>query len=141
MVVVKYSISRCGILNNMKKIIKIKGTNIDLTDQIKSYINSQINSLDKFIDATEEDEALFEIEVSKTTTNQNTGKIFRTEINLTIHGQLYRAESTEKELNTSTDVASAEIERQLRRGKNKRIDLFRRGAKKIKNILKWRSKS
>lgn len=125
----------------MKTIINIKATNIELSDQIKSYVDSRINSLGKFIDATEEDEALFEVEVGKTTTNQQTGKIFRTEINLTVHGQFYRAESTEKDIHTATDSASAEIERQIRRGKKKRIDLFRRGALKIKKILRWRSKS
>lgn len=122
----------------MKTIIKFKATNIELTEQIKSHVTFRIHSLDKFIDATEEDEALFEIEVGKTMTDQNTGKIFRTEINLTVHGQLYRAESTEEDLNTSTDVATAEINRQLRRSKKKRLDLLRRGGRAIKNMLRRR---
>jgi len=120
----------------MKTKITIKATNIELSDQIKSHVNSEINSLQKFIDATEEDEALFEVEVGKTTTSQNTGKIYRTEINLSVHGQFYRTEATEESLSTSTDVACSEIERQIRRGKKKREDLFRRGSRIIKSFLR-----
>jgi ribosomal subunit interface protein len=122
----------------MKTTINIKATNVELNNQIKSHVHSRISSLEKFIDATEEDEALFEVEVGKTTTNQRSGKIFRTEINLTVSGQFYRSEAKEKDLNTSTDAASTEIERQLRRSKEKKIDLFRRGTRKIKNILRRR---
>lgn len=121
----------------MEKAINIKATNMELNNEIRDYVDSRIKSLDKFIDATENDTAIFDVEVGKTTTAQHTGNIFRAEINLKVHGNFYRAEETTDHLFASIDKATSEIERQLRKGKKKRIDLIRRGAEKIKNILKW----
>lgn len=119
------------------KTLNIKATHFDLNDEVREYVESKINSLDKFIDATEKDLAIYNIEVGKTTTSQHTGEIFRAEINLSVHGKSYRSESTKDHLFTAIDEATHEMEHQLGRHKNKRKSLFRRGANKIKNMLKW----
>ena len=119
------------------KTLNIKATHLDLNNEIRDYVETRINSLDKFIDATEKDTAVFNVEVGRTTTAQHTGDIFRTEINLNVHGNTYRTESTKDHLFTAVDEAARELEHQLIHHKSKRNTLFRRGAKQIKKLLKW----
>ena len=119
------------------KILNIKATHLDLSDEIRNYVESRIDSLDKFIDVTENDTTIFNVEVGKTTTAQNTGDIFRAEINLSAHGKTYRSEATKDHLFAAMDVATQELENQLLHHKTKRNTMFRRGAQKIKNILRW----
>lgn len=119
------------------KTLNIKATHFDLNNEVREYIESKIDSLDKFIDATEKDLAIYNVEVGKTTTAQHTGNIFRAEINLSVHGKMYRTESIKDHLFSAIDEAIHELEHQLLHYKNKRNTLFRRGANKIKNILKW----
>jgi len=119
------------------KTLNIKATHIDLTDEIKNYVESKTDTLMKFIDATEQDVAKFNVEVGKTNTAQHTGNIFRAEINLNAHGQTYRTESTTDHIHSALDEATHEMEHQLVHHKNKRNTLFKRGAQKIKNMLKW----
>ena len=118
------------------KTLNIKATHLDLNEEIHDYVETRINYLDKFMDATEKDQAIFNVEVGKTTTAQHTGEIFRAEINLTVHGNSYRTESTRDNLITAIDDATHEMEHQLVHHKNKRNTLFRRGAKQIKKLLR-----
>ncbi len=118
------------------KTLNIKATHFDLNDEVREYVESKINSLDKFIDATEKDQAIFNIEVGKTNTAQHTGEIFRAEINLTVHGNSYRAEATRDNLISAIDQTAHELEHQLVHHKTKRNTLFRRGAKQIKKLLR-----
>ena len=118
------------------KTLNIKATHFDLNNEVREYVESKINSLDKFIDATEKDTALYDIEVGKTTTAQHTGDIFRAEITLNVHGKTYRTESTKDHLFTAVDEASHELEHQLVHHKTKRNTLFKRGAKQIKKLLR-----
>jgi ribosomal subunit interface protein len=121
-------------MENIK--INIKATNLELNDKIRDFVEEKIYSLKKFLNIKESDEALFDVEVGKTTTAQHTGDIFRTEINLSIRGQFYRTESTTDHLFVSVENAIAEMQKQIRRSKNKKTTLFKKGAEKIKNILK-----
>ena len=118
------------------KTLNIKATHLDLNDEIRDYVETRINYLDKFIDATEKDQAIFNVEVGKTTTAQHTGEIFRAEMNLTVHGNSYRTESTRDNLITAIDDTTHEMEHQLVHHKNKRNTLFKRGAKQIKKLLR-----
>jgi putative sigma-54 modulation protein len=118
------------------KTLNIKATLFDLTDEVRDYVESRIDYLDKFMDATDQDLAIFDIEVGKTTAAQQTGEIFRAEMNLTVHGNSYRTEATRDNLITAIDQATHELERQLVHHKTKRNTLFKRGAKQIKKLLR-----
>lgn len=118
------------------KTLNIKATHFDLNDEVRDYVESRIKYLDKFIDATENDQAIFNVEVGKTTTAQHTGEIFRAEMNLTVHGNSYRTEATRDHLFAAIDQATHELEHQLVHHKTKRNTLFKRGAKQIKKLLR-----
>ena len=115
--------------------IKIRSSNLDLTPAIEEYVNKKISSLEKFFGG--QDSILCEVEVGKTTDHHKSGDIFKAEVNITGGNisQIY-AVAQEVDLYTAIDVVRDEAEREIVSKKNKKDTLFRRGAQKIKNILK-----
>lgn len=115
----------------------IKATNLELTESIKEHLNQKLEHLEKFLNLKGDREAIIDVELSKTTSNQNQGPIFYAEFNLSYKGALHRAVSTQEDLMTAIDEAENEMKKQLRRGKDKQSSLFRRGAQKVKDIIKF----
>ncbi|MFZ2522620.1 MAG: ribosome-associated translation inhibitor RaiA [Minisyncoccia bacterium] len=115
--------------------IKIRSKNFELTPSIEDYVNRKISSLEKFFG--HRDNVLCEVEIGKTTEHQKSGDIFRTEVNMVIpgDGQVF-AVANESDLYASIDVVRDEAEREILTRKNKKITLFRRGASKLKNLVR-----
>ncbi len=115
--------------------IKIRSKNFDLTPAIEEYVNKKTLSLEKFFG--HKDNVLCEVEIGKTTGHHKSGDIFRTEINMVIpgEGQVY-AVANEFDLYASIDIVKDEAEREILTRKNRKETLFRRGASKIKSLIK-----
>ena len=58
-------------------------------------------------------------------------------MNLQLAGDLYRAEAEAESMNAAIDEVKDELTRQLRKGKEKRTDLFRRSAAQVKEWLRF----
>jgi len=114
----------------------IKTTDFDMTPEVASYLDSKLVSLDKYIHRDDES-VKCDVELERTTEHHNSGSIYRAEINLSIGGTLFRAESTEETMNAAIDEAKDEMVKQLRRFKSKRMTLLKRGGEKIKGFLKF----
>jgi len=118
----------------MKK--DIKATNIEMTEAIRNYVNERIDYLDKLI--RNDDESVYaQVEIEKTTSGQSKGDVFRAEINLHLAGKNLRAEKTSADLYASIDAIKDEMTRELTSHKDKQETMFRRGARKLKNMLKF----
>jgi len=123
--------------------IKIKATNFEITPAIEDYIGKRISSLDKF--ARDKDgSARCDIEVGKTTKHHRSGDVFRAEINLHVSGKNFYAVSEKDDLYAAIDEVRDEIAYALTSYKDRTITVMRRGALKVKNMLKgldWRNKN
>ena len=123
--------------------ITIKGTNLQLSDSIYSYIQKKLESLEKLINVPTKApigkpaaEAWFEVE--KTTDHQRKGEIFRAEIQIKLPGaEGIRSESTKWDLHQAIDEAKDEMQRQLKRYKNKQDAKNKRGARKAKDDTRY----
>lgn len=113
----------------------IKSTNLKLTDNINDYINKRISTLDKLIN-DEDTSVLCNVEVGKVSEHHKSGDIFRSEINLHIAGQDFRAVSEAGTLFSAIDETKNQMQKELRRYKEKRMRLIRRGGAKIKELLR-----
>ncbi len=115
--------------------IKTHAVNFDLTDAINDYISKKLSPLERFVG--ESSEILCEVEIGRTTKHHNSGDIFKAEVNMFISGssQVY-AVSEQIDLYSAIDLVKDDVERQLVATKSKKETLFRRGAGKIKNLLK-----
>ncbi len=119
----------------------IKGTNIELTPAIKEYVLKRVQSFEKFIPSGDES-AKCEVDVGKTTHHHKQGDFFRAEINLHVAGKNLYAVSEKDDLYVAIDKVRDEIAQALTSHKDKKMTLFRKGALRVKNMLKglpWRS--
>jgi putative sigma-54 modulation protein len=114
----------------------VKATDFPMTPAISEYLDKKINHLDKFINVNAEDAVMCYVEIGKTTGHHKTGDLFKSEITLHIGGKVFRASAEKEDLYSAIDVVTEEVAEELRSFKNKRKSLIRRGASKIKSIIK-----
>jgi putative sigma-54 modulation protein len=115
--------------------INILAKNMELTEAITKYVTEKVNSIEKYI-AVSESEPMAEVEVGKTTNHHQAGDVYRTEINLTIGGTFVRVEATMDDLYASIDTAKDAAVREVTKSKDKQESIFRKGAAKIKKMLR-----
>lgn len=115
--------------------IHIKSTNFNMTPDIEEYITSKVSLVEKFLQHYQNENILVECEVDRSTHHKK-GEVFRVEINLSVKGKLYRSEETNIDVRTAIDIAKDQLEKQIRRSKTKRFELFEKGARAIKSILR-----
>lgn len=130
--------------------INIKATNMELTPAIQAHIEERVASLEKFVPKTKKkkktDEMPHEpiqvwVEVGKSTEHHHKGEIFLAEIQVRVPNvkESLRTVSNREDLYTAIDDARDQMKRELRRRKEKKIDLIRGGARKVKNLISfWR---
>ena len=121
--------------------ITIKGTNLNLTEDIKKYIYDKIGGLEKFKENIDSS-SIARVEVGLGGRHHKAGNIYRAEVNLSVPGNLIRAESETEDLYKSVDEVKYKLERDIDRYKKGNITKRHRAAliwKKIKSIspLAW----
>lgn len=113
--------------------IAIKSTNIELTEALQDYTEKRLSGIAKFAGG----EAMVRVEIGKTTGHHKHGDVFVAEVNVTTAlGRQYRAVSEKNDLYEAIDDVRGEIINTLSGDKDRSQTLFRRGAAKIKNMLK-----
>ena len=99
------------------RITQINGTNLELTQAIKDYVEKRVLKLEKFASGLEPCDCA--ADVGKTTAGQQKGRIFRAEFNLSVPGTLLRAEEVEEDLYAAIDKATDALARQIKSYKEK----------------------
>lgn len=117
---------------NIRK--NIKATNLELTPEISDYLKKRLQSVERLIDPNDTS-AIFNIEVERDN-SQNTGNVFRAEINLSIAGVQMRAEEKDETLFNAIDKVKDEILNELKKTKGKKLRLLRKGGAKLKRLIK-----
>ena len=104
--------------------IRMKGTKIELTESIKDYIQEKMDMLDKYLGHIKVQN--LDVEVGMSVGGQNSGKIYRAEVNMAVPGELLRVEKTEKDLYKAIDKVKDHLVRSIKRYKEKRLDQERK---------------
>lgn len=105
---------------------------MDITVSIQEYLDKRLQGIEKFLD----ENAIIEVELSKTTNHHRSGDIFKTQLNVTVHGDFVTASSEKEDLYSSIDVARDDLQNILASRKDKKQTLWKQGAQKIKNIIR-----
>ena len=121
----------------MKINIKASSGGEQITDALRHYAESRIHSIEKFLDKNDES-VIVDVEIGKITDHHRQGEVFGAEINLQMaNSKLLRAEVTETDQYAAIDIAKDEIIREIKKARGKKEALFRRGARKIKRMLRF----
>ncbi len=113
--------------------ISITAHNTELTPALKDYVEKRLGGLAKFTAG----DPTVAVEIGMTTSHHRQGDIFEAKVNVvTPLGKQYHAVSQKPDLYEAIDDVRAEIIRELTSAKDKKVTLFKRGAQKVKSILK-----
>ncbi len=113
--------------------IILKGTNVELNQELRDYVDEKIGGLDKFLKNVDGNlEA--RVELAKTTRHHQQGNIYRAEVNLDFSGKVLRVEEEKEDLFSAIDGVEDELKRRIINYKDKRNTEMRRGARIIKKI-------
>ena len=104
--------------------IIIKGTNIELTKELRAWVTRKLESLAKFDKTLSSKDILSSgkqdhrvdlwVEIGRTTTGQRKGNIFRTEAQMRLRGQSIRVEAIENNLKRSVRKVRIKLRREIK---------------------------
>lgn len=112
--------------------IIFKGKNFPLTPSIEEYAGKKIETLGRFLKNFNQEIIKAEVEVGRTSYHHRSGDVFRAEINLSVDGRMFRAESEREDLFAAIDEVRDALEQEIKKFKNKKETIFIRGARSIK---------
>lgn len=118
--------------------VTIKATGIEITPAIEAYVRDKFQAIERLAreDASIGRIATLAVEVGKTTNHHHSGDIFRAEATLKVGAELYRTEYETSDLYSAVDVTKDEMIDVLSKSKDKRENLFRKGSRMIKKLLR-----
>lgn len=114
--------------------ISVKATNLTLTPELQALVDQKLIPLGKFIHAHGDERC--DVELERVAEHQS-GKIYRAEVNLFTGGKLYRAESTNEQIEQSIDKVRDDLRHELQHAAGKRRSLMQRGQRAIKDMLRF----
>jgi len=103
--------------------IRLKATKIELTPEIKEYVQEKMDMLEKYLGNFQVLNC--DVEVGLAVGGQHTGEIYRAEINLELPGEMLRVEKTEAELFKAVDKVKDHMAEMIKKYKEKIIDKAR----------------
>jgi ribosomal subunit interface protein len=115
--------------------IIITGIHIEMTEAIHSYAMDKMSTLGKMV-PKDDSSAKLAIELSKVSNHHAHGEVFQAEAILHIRGKDAALKTTQDDLYKAIDVLKDMLTRELATHKDKERSIVRRGAHKVKQLLK-----
>ncbi len=115
--------------------INIKATSLELTPEVKEYILKRINGLEKFFKGSDKNSTNVLFEIAKRG-GQKSGDIFHADCLIESLGEKFYASSDKEDIFQTIDEIKDTLFREISRNKNKKWDVFYKGARKVKEIMK-----
>jgi ribosomal subunit interface protein len=112
--------------------ISFKHTDTDVDYTLQNLLTHKLDSLHKYL----EEPTLIEVEFRKEAPKNN-GNVYVVEVNCTVKGDLYRAVATKESFEKSIDAVRNELDKELRRARKKRNNLFLKGARRVKEMIRF----
>jgi putative sigma-54 modulation protein len=101
--------------------IQIKAAKIELTPDLKFYIEEKMHMLEKYLGSVKP--KICRVEIGLAVGGQNSGKIFRAEANLELPGELLRIEKTEKDIYKAIDKVKDHLKEAVVKYKGKKFGI------------------
>lgn len=107
------------------KII-LQATNFKLDKAIEDFVYEKLADVEKTLGSADDESVEARVEVGRTSDHHRKGDVYRAEINLKMPGRFLRTESQNFDLYVAITEVRDEMQRQVRKYKEKRRDQSRR---------------
>ncbi|MCF7820254.1 MAG: ribosome-associated translation inhibitor RaiA [Candidatus Pacebacteria bacterium] len=104
--------------------VNIQATKLELTDDLRDYIQKKMDMLDKYLTSVAVINCDFEIELESG--KGHSGKIYRAEVNLEVPGTLLRVEKNAEELFKAIDKVKDHLDLVIKKYKEKKASKQRK---------------
>jgi putative sigma-54 modulation protein len=115
--------------------IIITGVHMEMTEAIRAYTFEKMKSLEKYA-PRDDTSGKLTVELSKTSNHHVNGQFFQAEAQLHIRGKDRTVRTTQDDLYKAIDILKDMLQRELSTHKDKERSVFRRGAHRVKQLLK-----
>ncbi len=111
---------------------------MELTPAIHDYVEKKITNLEKLLFTMEKDggEAIVNFEVGKESMHHKSGEVFHSDCLINIDGREFYYSSDKEDLYEAIDELKERLYEEIRRNKDRKQTLFKRGASSVKKMLK-----
>ena len=115
---------------------------MELTEAIKDYVEKRITNLEKLLSGIEEKggEVKVSFEVSRSTNHHKSGEIFHADCLVNIDGEEFYGSADAEDLYKAVDEIKETLFRDVKRSKERKQTLVRRGSASVKKMMKGLSK-
>ena len=122
--------------------INLQGKNMELTEAIKDYVLKRVTNLEKLLSTIETrgGEIMVNFEVGKSTKHHKSGIVFHSDCLININGKKFYSSSDKEDLYQTIDEIKENLFNEIKKSKDRRQTLFKRGAASIKKMMKGLSK-
>lgn len=120
-------------------IVRVQGTNLDLSDQLYAFVRNKLEDAFRALGALDRDPVKVDVELEETTRRHpqelEDQRRYRAEANVTVPGHLIRAEGSADTLEQSIVEMKHRLTRELREWREQMIDARRAGGRQAKHEL------
>lgn len=122
--------------------INLQGKNMELTPAIHDYVIKRVTNLEKLLSGIEKrgGEVIVNFELGKSTNHHKAGLVFHSDCLVNINGKEFYSSADSDDLYASVDEVKETLFNEIRKNKDRKQTLFKRGAASIKKMLKGLSK-
>jgi len=113
--------------------INYKYHDLEEAQALAGVFDQKCSSLEKYLHGDEN--VTCDVEFIKVAPTQQSGKVHRVEMNLMINGTLFRAEATEESFEKAIDEVRDELDKELRRAKEKQETLDKQAGREMKEKM------
>jgi ribosomal subunit interface protein len=114
--------------------IQTTAHNLDMTPEIQSYLDKRLSVLEKFLGGSENINV--HVVLSKESNHHRHGDIFSAEVNMHINGENVFAKTEQESLFAAIDIVKDEVAGSLRHRKDRKETMFKKGHRKVKQIMR-----
>lgn len=120
--------------------INTKSTNMELLDEVREYVETRFDQIEKFFSEKKDREIEIQVELGKESNHHMHGEIFFTKVRCESSGEFYYVEAEEDELTKAVDSACEALKRKIDDSTKKGQDLERKEGSRIKKFMRgfWR---
>jgi ribosomal subunit interface protein len=120
----------------MTMVVRVQGTNIDLSDELYAYVQDKLADSFRALGQLDTDSVHVDVELERTTRRhpqeREDERRYRAEANVTVPGRLIRAEGSADDMRSAVVEMKHRLTRELRDWRERVIDARRAGARKAK---------
>jgi len=112
--------------------IIIKGIHMDVSPSVDAYVRKKIQGFEKFIDAGSK----IEVDLGKTGHQHKSDQAFLAEYKVFRKGEVLKSSVSSEDIYSAIDLGRDELFMILSSEKDKKMTLWRRGSKRIKDVMR-----